>query len=133
VNQDCARNTTCELLRTAAGYGFAVVAYCLMPDHLHTLIEGTHADSNCVKCMAMFKQRSAFNHARKHGGRLWQEGYFEHVVRNEEDCVGISAYIVANPLRAGLCGELADYPYVGSERYTIDQLSEAIQTLPTWK
>ncbi len=81
----------------------------------------------------MFKQRSAFSHARNHGERLWQEGYFERVLRSEDDCVGIAAYIVANPIRGGLCRAVADYPYIGSDRYTIGQLSEAIQMRPVWK
>src|SRR5437667_12745783 len=31
------------------------------------------------KFTAMFKQRSAFDHAAKRKGQLWQEGYLEHI------------------------------------------------------
>jgi putative transposase len=133
VDPHCANDATVELLRTAAGYGFAVTAYCFMPDHLHTLLEGTRDDSDFVKCAAMFKQRSAFTHARRYGGQLWQHSYFEHVLRRDDDCLAIAAYIVANPFRAGLCNEIAEYPFVGSDRFTIDQLCMAIQAIPTWK
>ena len=131
--EDCASRTISALMRTSKDYGFALLTYCLMPDHLHCLVEGLRADSDCVKWIAMFKQRSAFSHARNHGERLWQEGYFERVLRSEDDCVGIAAYIVANPIRGGLCRAVADYPYIGSDRYTIGQLSEAIQMRPVWK
>ena len=35
-----------QLLHFAVVYGFDVVAYCVMPDHLHGLIEGTRSDSD---------------------------------------------------------------------------------------
>jgi len=131
--EDCATEAIAELLRTSKDYGFAVLTYCLMPDHLHCLVEGLRADSNCVRWIAMFKQRSAFRHARSHRERLWQEGYFERVLRPDDDCIGIAAYIIANPIRAGLCHAVADYPHIGSDCYTIEQLTEAIQMRPAWK
>ncbi len=131
--EDCATAAILDLVRTSKDYGFAVITYCLMPDHMHCLVEGLRTDSNCMKWIAMFKQRSAFRHARSHGERLWQAGYFERVLRPDDDYLGIAAYIVANPIRAGLCHAVADYPYLGSDRYTIDQLGEAIQMRPVWK
>jgi REP element-mobilizing transposase RayT len=133
ANHRCASETICELLRTAGDYGFAAIAYCLMPDHLHALLDGTRQDSNFRKCVSMFKQRSAFAHVRRHERPLWQDGYFEHIVRREEAIESIAAYIVANPIRAGLCTAAGEYPYLGSDRYTIDQLREAIQLAPAWK
>ena len=81
----------------------------------------------------MFKQRSAFAHRRQYGCRLWQGGYFEHVVRADENCVVIAAYILANPIRAGLCTQIAEYLHSGSSRYTMDELGEAVQMRPEWK
>jgi len=133
VNRDDVNAAMSHLLRTGKAYGFAIVAYCFMPDHLHALVEGARVDSDFVRWTAMFKQQSAFAHLIKRRRRLWQPGYFEHVIRREEDYLGIAAYIVANPIRAGLCHELVDYPYLGSDRYTLDELREAIQVLPSWK
>ena len=44
-------------------------------------------------------------------GALWQAAFHDHALREEEDLREISRYIVANPLRAGLVGSLADYPH----------------------
>jgi REP element-mobilizing transposase RayT len=41
-----------ELLRTTMAYGFGLIAYCLMPDHVHALAEGTCLDSDFLKCVA---------------------------------------------------------------------------------
>jgi putative transposase len=69
-NRDCATDAIREFLQTNAHHGFEVLAYCLMPDHLHGLVEGQRADSDFLKCASLFKQHSGFNHARKYGGRL---------------------------------------------------------------
>ena len=76
----------------------------------------------------MFKQRSGHAHLKAHSSRLWQENYFERTLREGDDYVAIAAYILENPLRAGLCDRLGDYPYLGSSRYTVEQLCEAVQS-----
>jgi putative transposase len=125
--EEVANDATTHLLRTASDYGFEVMAYCFMPDHLHAIAVGISADADFKRFMAMFKQRSAFAHRKD--GRLWQEGYFEHVIRSEELIQPIAAYILANPLRAGLCENFGDYPFLGSSRYTIEQLAEVAAAL----
>jgi len=45
------------------------------------------------------------------GQRIWQRGFHDHALRREEDLASAARYIVANPLRAGLCGKIGDYPY----------------------
>jgi putative transposase len=32
-------------------------------------------------------------------GRLWQRGFYEHVVRNEQELMAIREYILGNPAR----------------------------------
>jgi len=44
-------------------------------------------------------------------GSVWQRSYFDRCLRKEEDVKGVSRYIVANPLRAGLVKEIGDYPH----------------------
>jgi REP element-mobilizing transposase RayT len=130
VEPGCARAVGEQFLRTAQAYRFATDAYCLMPDHFHALVEGLADDSDLRRFVAMFKQRTSFEHRRSTGARLWQEGYYEHVLRTQEPRLAIAAYIVNNPIRSGLCGTLEQYPFIGSSRYTLAELSEAIQFKP---
>lgn len=130
VEAACAQSATSQLLRTGRDYGFESIAYCFMPDHVHVLVEGLRQDSDFRKFVAMFKQRSAFDNLRLRPGRLWQEGYFERVLRGDDDVISIAAYIFANPLRSGLCDAFGRYEHLGSSRYTIDQLREAVQMPP---
>jgi putative transposase len=130
TSRECGDSVCAELLRTAAGYTCAVIAYCLMPDHLHALIEGVAENSDFRKFVAMFKQRTSYAHRRRSEKKLWQEGYYDHVLRDEEPAIGVAAYILHNPIRAGLSRTLEGYPLLGSGRYTLEQLSEAIQFDP---
>jgi len=45
------------------------------------------------------------------GRPVWQRGFHDHALRAEEDIVGVARYLVANPLRAGLCDKIGNYPY----------------------
>jgi len=111
-----------ELLRTGESYRVEVIAYCFMPDHLHALIEGIAADSDLLKCTKMFRQRSGHLYRALNGRRLWQEGYVDRFLRTDETTLGVARYLVGNPIKAGLCDDLRMYPYVGSCRYTIEEL-----------
>ena len=117
-----------QFLRTAEAYGFEITAYCFMPDHLHGLVTATRDDSDFRKFVAMFKQRAGFNHQRETGAKLWQENYYEHVLRSEEALASVVGYVLGNPLRAGLVLRCEDYPFMGSSRYTVEMLGDFIQT-----
>ena len=61
---------------TADNEGFAVIAYCFMPDHMHALVEGNRAAANFREFMRVFKQRSSFCWKQACGRELWQRSYF---------------------------------------------------------
>ncbi len=88
------------------------LAFVVMPDHLHWLIRlGTR--SSLPQAMQSLKRHSARrvnDHLGRTGQPLWQPGYFDRALRGEDDLVEVARYIVANPLRAGLCRHLGDYP-----------------------
>ena len=70
-----------QFRRTALLERFAILAYCLMPDHVHLLVEGLTDTSDLTRFAKMAKQRSGGIYRRRFGKRLWQEGYFERVLR----------------------------------------------------
>lgn len=43
----------------------------------------------------------------------WQEGFFDHVLRNSESYSQKWEYVRMNPVRAGLCKKPEDWPYQG--------------------
>jgi REP element-mobilizing transposase RayT len=87
------------------------LAFVVMPDHLHWLVQltGTRSLSVSVNTVKSFAARS-INQIMGRSGRVWQAGYYDHALRDEEDLAAVARYIVANPLRAGLIRSVADYP-----------------------
>ncbi len=115
-----------QFLQSAAAEGFAILVYCLMPDHMHLLVEGVSGGADLITFTKDAKQRSAWLFKRRFRQRLWQEGYWEHVLRDSERIEDIIEYIVNNPLRKGLVERPEDYPYWGSSVYTREAILKFI-------
>ena len=109
--------------------GFALLAYCFMPDHVHLLIEGLRADSDCKRFISRAKQFSGFYYSQQHQRRLWQRYGYERVMRDDEATIDAARYILANPLRAELVKDIREYPFTGSSVVTIDELIEDLRTM----
>jgi putative transposase len=133
ADADRARWAITKLLQIAAANDMSIPAYCVMPDHLHGLVEGTNDGSDFKRFAANFKQRTGFEYRRLSRNQLWQHGYYDHVLRDEESSLSVAAYILQNPVRAGLCAAIEQYPHLGSDRFTIAQLMDAIQWRPPWR
>ena len=87
------------------------LAWVLMPDHLHWLLVVNKTELSEI--VRIFKGKSSFDLKKSfhHDGAFWQRGFYDHVLRKEEDLRAAARYIVANPLRAGLVERIADYPH----------------------
>jgi len=126
MSSECVEQATFDLLRTLTDYRFDGIAYCFMPDHFHGLFDAKEPDCDFAKFACMFKQRTVFAHKRRTGRKLWQEGYFDRILRREEATLDVVAYILENPVRAGLCTDPRQYPFVGSSVYSVDELFESV-------
>jgi putative transposase len=84
-------------------YEFGFHAYVIMPDHLHLLLS-LKEKGNISKIMHDFKSHTAqeINKVLKSRGALWQEGFYDHIIRNEKDFRKRIDYIHKNPLSSGL-------------------------------
>ncbi|RLU05592.1 transposase, partial [Pseudomonas prosekii] len=86
------------------------IAWVIMPDHLHWLVQ--LEQRSLAKLMQAIKSRSTLTINRTTGnkGAFWQKGYHDRALRDGEDLRPYARYIVANPLRAGLVKNIGDYP-----------------------
>ena len=50
-------------------------------------------------------------HLETTGAALWRKGYFDYALRADEDVKKAARYIIANPIRAGLCKSIYGYPH----------------------
>ena len=81
-----------------------VEKYVIMPNHVHLLISisahgpsGTPAPTNewIPRFVSTFKRFTN----REAGQKLWQRGYYEHVIRDSADYLRIWSYIDSNPFK----------------------------------
>jgi putative transposase len=116
-------------------YGFALQAYCFMPDHLHLLTNGTHKAADCLGFVKTFKQRSGYAFKQRTLKRLWQVRPYDHILRPNESWEAIAYYIWMNPVRKGLCARPEDWPFSGSLTVDWKRLltPPANPWVPPWK
>ncbi|WP_065260986.1 REP-associated tyrosine transposase [Pseudomonas bananamidigenes] len=85
------------------------IAWVVMPDHLHWLVQ--LEEVGLERLMQTVKSRSTLtiNRALKQRGAFWQTGFHDRAIRDDVDLKPYARYIVANPLRAGLVERIGDY------------------------
>jgi len=90
----------------------ASLAFVVMPDHLHWLFQLTGGRRLDEVMHALKRHTASVINQRLGvvGETVWQEGYFDRALRAEDEVRVVARYIVANPLRAGLCQHIGDYP-----------------------
>ena len=100
-----------ELAPDAAGIRFQPLAWTVMPDHLHLLLE--LGDTPLPRCIQALKSRTSrlVNAGMSRSASLWQAGYYDHCLRCDEDLLKQARYILENPVRAGIVQRPQDYPY----------------------
>jgi putative transposase len=108
-----------QLFPSAAEHHFAELAYCFMPDHLHMLVAGMRRDSAFVPFAKAVRQRSAYEARNARRIHLWQDGFFERVLRMDEELVPVARYIFENPVRGGLIAEAKNWPYSGGRYWRL--------------
>ena len=82
------------------------LAFVVMPDHVHWLMQ-LGEQVPLAQCMRNVKTLSAL----RIGAPIWQPGYHDHAVREEDSLPDMARYIVANPVRAGLVPRTGLYPH----------------------
>jgi REP element-mobilizing transposase RayT len=84
-----------------------ITLFLLMPDHLHALLSFP-TDESMSRVVGDWKHFQTREH-----GIIWQPGYFDHRLRNDERGAQLSAklhYIRQNPVVAGLCAKPEEWP-----------------------
>src|SRR4030043_840458 len=86
-------------------YGYNLVAYCLMPDHLHILLQA----GNNPRDLRDFKRGLKSYSTKVSKMKLWQRGFYEHILREEEGLSDIAEYILNNPVRKEITSDRGEY------------------------
>jgi REP element-mobilizing transposase RayT len=89
-----------------------LLAFCIMPDHYHVLfyLMERGSLSDVMKSIGKFTARQINEHLGKKG-QFWQEGYYDHRCRDEDDIDDRLLYIEHNPVREDLVQRAEQWPY----------------------
>jgi putative transposase len=85
------------------GDRYAVIAWCVMPNHVNTLIETSrgHRLADVVHSWKSFTVKEA-NRLTGRNGAFWAPEYFDRFMRDDAHLAATRAYIEGNPVKAGL-------------------------------
>lgn len=106
-----------RLVRYQKRYSVKLYAYCLMPNHVHLLLQTSEVP--LAKFMQGLQQSYTQRFNRVHGkvGHLFQGRYKAIVCERDEYLVTLVRYIHLNPVRARLVEDPDAYPYSGHRAY----------------
>ncbi len=113
-NPKRARAAIESLERISKSMNVLVHAFCVMPDHVHILVEGKSVTSDVVKFVGQWKQSTGYLFRHELPQRFWQRRFYDHILRHAEDSDPIAWYIWMNPVRKGMVTEPQQYPFSGS-------------------
>ena len=87
-------------------------AFVIMPDHLHLLIT---PEESVEKAVQLIKGGFSFRANRELDYKfdIWQPGFTDHRIRDEEDWNRHLVYIRTNPIEARLAEDTALYEFMG--------------------
>jgi putative transposase len=106
-------NLLVHVLRSlVAEHRFKLHDFVIMPDHVHLLIE-VGDGMTIEKAMQLIKGRFSHRLAHEFGykGEVWQRGFTEVQVINQQSFEIHRAYIAENPVKAGLAVSTEEYPF----------------------
>ena len=96
-------------------HGWAVGRYVIMPNHAHLFCRAELGAKALPVFMQRWKEWSSKRLARELNlsARVWQEEFFDHVLRSGESYSQKWDYVKENPVRAGLVKSSDEWPWQG--------------------
>lgn len=86
--------------------------YCVMPDHLHLVIQIGRTDlPKLMKEIKSLAARAWWSVGGK--GALWQASFHDRGIRRTENLDELVRYVMNNPVRGGLADDPSEYPFTG--------------------
>ncbi len=84
----------------------------VMPDHVHLILQlfNKKSLSEVMKSLKGFTGRKIKENLNL-DVPVWQEQFYDHLIRKDENLIEIMKYCLYNPVRKGLTSSSFDYPY----------------------
>ena len=91
-----------------------VHAFCLMTNHYHLVVEALREQlsDGFHRLNGVYAQ--SFNRRYDRRGHLFGDRFWSGLIEDEDELRTTCTYVLANPVRAGLCATPPDWPWSGS-------------------
>jgi REP element-mobilizing transposase RayT len=99
------------LAETMADLDFKIYSFCLMPNHVHMLINECGGSISQIIKISSQKYSLWHNYSYGNIGHLFQDRFKSKAVENNTYFLAVLRYIHQNPLEAGLCTDIKDYKW----------------------
>ena len=105
------RDLVAGAIRKFDGHRYELAAYVVMDDHVHALITPL-ANYELESILHSWKSFTAhqMQRGKRRFGRVWQDEYFDRIIRDDKELVQKCDYIIANPWKRW--PEMESYPWV---------------------
>jgi REP element-mobilizing transposase RayT len=99
------------------GQRYHLHAWVVMPNHVHVVCEplAGHELSSIIHSWKSFTAVH-INRLLKRSGALWMEDYWDRYVRDADHYEQVIAYVLDNPVKAGLVAERHAWPWSSAAR-----------------
>ena len=97
-------------------YPFEIMAWVLLPDHLHTIWQLPENDVNYSERWRQIKRFTQY-HCRDQFPNIWQKRFWEHTIRDDVDFVRHLDYLHFNPVKHGYVDQVVNWEYSTFHRY----------------
>jgi putative transposase len=128
LGRACLGNAIRKEQRRASFELFAIV---LLPDHLHTIWELPESDSDYSTRWGKIKEeftrtflggggeegQMTVNREKHRERAVWQQRFWEHTIRDEDDLEQCTNYLHWNPVKHGFVTRVRDYPWSSFHRF----------------
>jgi putative transposase len=111
-------------------YQLRIYAYCLMPNHVHLLVESGSAPLGKFMQGLQQSYTQYFNRRYRKVGHLFQGRYKAIICDKEKYLLALLRYIHLNPVRARLVKRPESYAYSGHRNYLKNSTAKIIDTRP---
>jgi REP element-mobilizing transposase RayT len=103
-------NELIHFAKSGEARGIGVGRYVIMPDHVHLFVRGG-LDFSLRQWVRVLKRvlSKAISSVPPH----WQQGFFDHLIRQSESYAEKWEYVRQNPVRAGLVQDPDEWPWQG--------------------
>ncbi|PUE06778.1 hypothetical protein B9Z51_12625 [Limnohabitans sp. T6-5] len=100
---------------------FETLAIAVMPDHLHCLWRLPEGDADYATRWMLIKQTvTRCIRAQHPGAKVWQDRFWEHTIRNDNDYAVHCNYIHFNPVKHGLVAQASDWQHSSFARFVAE-------------